>query len=56
MASIMPEVVSHFACGRQRRILLKSKAGRILANDSVVDSNKTRLFLAVLAKMKYGEE
>ena len=33
MASIMPEVVSHFACGRQRRILLKSKAGRILAND-----------------------
>jgi len=35
MASIMPEVVSHFACGRQRRILLKSKAGRILANDSI---------------------
>src|SRR6201984_1601186 len=33
MASIMPEVASHFACGRQRRILLKSKAGRILAND-----------------------
>jgi hypothetical protein len=33
MASIMPEVVSHFACGRQRRILLKSKADRILAND-----------------------
>ena len=36
MASIMPEVVSHFACGRQRRILLKSKADRILANDSGV--------------------
>src|SRR5437016_5139951 len=34
MASIMPEVVSHFACGRQRRILLKSKANRILANDN----------------------
>jgi hypothetical protein len=33
MASIMSEVVSHFACGRQRRIVLKAKADRILAND-----------------------
>src|SRR5437016_3114988 len=36
MASIMPEVVSHFACGRQRRILLKSKANRIGANDRII--------------------
>ncbi len=33
----MPEVVSHFACGRQRRIVLKSKADRILANDNAPD-------------------
>jgi hypothetical protein len=26
-------VLSHFACGRQRRILLKSKADGVLAND-----------------------
>jgi hypothetical protein len=28
-------VLSHFACGRQRCILLKSQADRILANDSL---------------------
>ena len=27
-------VLSHFACGRQRRILLKSQADGILANDN----------------------
>ena len=26
-------VVSHFACGRQHRMLLKSQADRLLAND-----------------------
>jgi hypothetical protein len=26
-------VLSHFACGRQPRILLKSQADRVLAND-----------------------
>ena len=33
-------VLSHFACGRQRRMLLKSQAGRILANDTSDDYDR----------------
>jgi hypothetical protein len=29
-----PSVLSHFACGRQPSILLKSRADRVLANDT----------------------
>jgi hypothetical protein len=29
-----PSVLSHFACGRQPSILLKSRPDRVLANDS----------------------
>jgi hypothetical protein len=49
----MPEVVSHFACGRQRRILLKSKAGRILANDRARWFDVVRRSDLNLVKWKY---
>jgi hypothetical protein len=34
MSSVMRGVLSHFACGEQRSILLKSQADRILARDT----------------------